>query len=148
MGKNKPNPLKILLIAISGVAVLALVAVFSIFFYVLVLSDVILQNRSEKFLQEMTSIELPPNTEILEEMNKGGHVCGNDDCQVFAAIIVRSDLTLDQLDAYYDAYRTGNKYTDMYVTEDVKKELILLEQSDAAEEFGEMEDVYLIYSFN
>ena len=51
---------------------------------------------------------LPEQTELIEAISQAGKLTGNGNgMQYFGAILIRSDLSLEELDAYYSRYRSN-----------------------------------------
>lgn len=67
--------------------------------------------KVEKALRETP---LPEGTELIESLSKAGKLTGNGNgMQYFGAILIRSDLSLEELDEYYSDYRSNE--WDYYV---------------------------------
>ncbi len=50
---------------------------------------------------------LPKETELIESLSRAGKLTGNGNgMQYFGAILIRSDLSLEELNAYYSEYRS------------------------------------------
>ncbi len=61
--------------------------------------------KEEKALCE---IPMPKETELIESLSQAGKLTGNGNgMQYFGAILIRSDLSLEELDAYYSDYRSN-----------------------------------------
>ena len=55
---------------------------------------------------ELKQIPLPEQTELVESTSVAGKLIGNGNgMQYFGAILIKSDLSIDQLNAHYAAYR-------------------------------------------
>ena len=51
---------------------------------------------------------LPEQTELIEAISKAGKLTGNGNgMQYFGAILIKSELSLEELDAYYSEYRSN-----------------------------------------
>lgn len=57
-------------------------------------------------IKDITSLPLPEKTDMVEEFSQAGKLigCGNG-MQFFGAILIKSDLTLEEIDRHYAAYR-------------------------------------------
>ncbi len=56
----------------------------------------------------LCEIPLPEKTELIESLSRAGKLTGNGNgMQYFGAILIRSELSLDELDAYYSDYRSN-----------------------------------------
>ncbi len=59
---------------------------------------------------EMALCEIPlqEETELIESLSQAGKLTGNGNgMQYFGAILIQSDLSLEELDAYYSDYRSN-----------------------------------------
>ena len=58
--------------------------------------------------KELCETPLPEKTELIESISRAGKLTGNGNgMQYFGAILIRSDLSLEELDAYYSGYRSN-----------------------------------------
>ena len=61
-----------------------------------------------KVEKKLCETPLPEKTELIESISRAGKLTGNGNgMQYFGAIIIRSDLSLEELDAYYSGYRSN-----------------------------------------
>lgn len=61
---------------------------------------------AEKVSEKLASTTLPERTEIVEQIDRAGKLCGNGNgMQFFGAILLKSELTQEELDQYYEKYR-------------------------------------------
>lgn len=61
-----------------------------------------------KVEKTLCEIPLPEETELIESLSQAGKLTGNGNgMQYFGAILIRSDLSLEELDAYYSGYRSN-----------------------------------------
>ena len=61
-----------------------------------------------KVEKTLCEIPLPEETELIESLSQAGKLTGNGNgMQYFGAILIRSDLSLEELDAYYSRYRSN-----------------------------------------
>lgn len=59
-----------------------------------------------KVEKALCEIPLPEKTELIESLSQAGKLTGNGNgMQYFGAILIRSELSLEELDAYYSDYR-------------------------------------------
>lgn len=62
-----------------------------------------------KVERALCEIPLPEETELIESLSQAGKLTGNGNgMQYFGAILIRSDLSLEELDAYYSDYRRND----------------------------------------
>ena len=67
-------------------------------------------NNHTAYKVEKTLCEIPllEETELIESLSQAGKLTGNGNgMQYFGAILIRSDLSLEELDAYYSRYRSN-----------------------------------------
>ena len=65
-------------------------------------------NIAYKVEKELCETPLPEKTELIESISRAGKLTGNGNgMQYFGAILIRSDLSLEELDAYYSDYRSN-----------------------------------------
>ena len=61
-----------------------------------------------KVERALCEIPLPEEAELIESLSQAGKLTGNGNgMQYFGAILIRSDLSLEELDAYYSRYRSN-----------------------------------------
>ena len=61
-----------------------------------------------KVEKKLCETPLPEKTELIESILRAGKLTGNENgMQYFGAILIRSDLSLEELDAYYSGYRSN-----------------------------------------
>ncbi len=61
-----------------------------------------------KVEKALCEIPLPEETELIESLSRAGKLTGNGNgMQYFGVILIRSELSLDELDAYYSDYRSN-----------------------------------------
>ena len=65
-------------------------------------------NIAYKVEKELCETPLPEKTELIESISRAGKLTGNGNgMQYFGPILIRSDLSLEELDAYYSGYRSN-----------------------------------------
>ena len=67
----------------------------------------IVNNISAKhIIEDINAIPLPQNTYMVEQFNQAGKLTGNGNgMQFFGAILIESELSLEDLDKHYSLYR-------------------------------------------
>lgn len=81
-------------------AIVVLIAV--IFLSVLIYTPVVNNNTARKTANELLDIPLPDDTEFIETVYKAGKLVGNGNgMQYFGAILIKSELSLEELKEYY-----------------------------------------------
>ncbi len=68
-------------------------------------------------LNDIKSAPLPESTQIVESFSRAGKLSGNGNgMQYFGAILIKSELSLDELDKHYDGYGfTVKKQTEQAI---------------------------------
>lgn len=74
-----------------------------------VISIPFINNYSAYIVEKaLCEIPLPEETELIESLSQAGKLTGNGNgMQYFGAILIRSELSLEELDAYYSDYRSN-----------------------------------------
>lgn len=87
------------------VIIIILIIVTPILIYIL--NDIIANNTKKELLK----VKLPNNTEVVDSISIAGKLTGNGNgMQYFGAILVKTDLSNEELEEYYNQYR-NNKYS-------------------------------------
>lgn len=74
-----------------------------IFFF---LCPIINDYTSKQVTEDLLQVPLPEKTDVIEEFSRSGKLEGNGNgMQFFGAILIQSDLSLDELNEYYTDYR-------------------------------------------
>ena len=61
-----------------------------------------------KVEKALCEIPLPEETELIESLSQAGELTGNGNgMQYFGAILIRSELSLEELETYYSDYRSN-----------------------------------------
>lgn len=96
---------------------------------------------------DLKSIPLPEKTELIESTSTAGKLVGNGNgMQYFGAILIKSELLPEQLDAYYQAYRTGAY--DCIIAGQLDEKILAIEHGDLTfrhDEYGV--GYYIIYTW-
>ena len=100
-----------------------------------------------KVERALCEIPLPEEAELIESLSQAGKLTGNGNgMQYFGAILVRSDLSLEELDAYYSGYRS-NEWECLVETQEGKSiEVIDHETLQFSEEI-KGSGYYIVYSW-
>ena len=100
--------------------------------------------KVEKALYE---IPLPEETELIESLSQAGKLTGNGNgMQYFGAILIRSELSLEELETYYSDYRS-NEWE--YLVEIQEGQFIEVIEHKTLQFSEEIEDsgYYIVYSW-
>lgn len=86
------------------IAVIVLVLLIGL----LIIAPVINDSSAEKVSEKLADTPLPEKTEFVEQISQAGKLVGNGNgMQFFGAILIKSELSLEELDKYYADYRTN-----------------------------------------
>lgn len=73
-----------------------------IFFFLSIINDY----TSKQVTKDLLQVPLPEKTDVIEEFSRSGKLEGNGNgMQFFGAILIQSDLSLEELNEYYTDYR-------------------------------------------
>ena len=100
-----------------------------------------------KVEKALCEIPMPEETELIESLSQAGKLTGNGNgMQYFGAILIRSELSLEELDAYYSDYRS-NEWE--YLVEIQEGQSIEVIEHKALQFSEEIEDggYYIVYSW-
>mgnify|MGYP000013285619 CR=1 FL=1 len=92
-----------------------------------------------KVEKALCEIPLPEETELIESLSQAG-------MQYFGAILIRSDLSLEELDAYYSGYRS-NEWECLVETQEGQSIEVI--DHETLQFSGEIKDsgYYILYSW-
>lgn len=97
--------------------------------------------------QKLCATPLPENTELIDSLSKAGKLTGNGNgIQYFGAILIRSELTLEQLEDFYSSYRENEWEYLVAVQTDRDISFIELEQLYFSQEVT-TDRYYIVYSW-
>ena len=103
-------------------------------------------NIAYKVEKELCETPLPEKTELIESISRAGKLTGNGNgMQYFGAILIRSDLSLEELDAYYSGYRSNEWECLVETQEGQSIEVIDHETLQFSEEIKDS-GYYILYS--
>ena len=90
---------------------------------------------------------LPEQTELIEAISKAGKLTGNGNgMQYFGAILIKSELSLEELDAYYSEYRSNEWEYLVDIQEGQEIEVVDHSTLQFAEQI-ESKGYYIVYSW-
>ncbi|MDE5820370.1 MAG: hypothetical protein K2N41_03720 [Lachnospiraceae bacterium] len=85
--------------------VIIVTTVALICFSVLIAAPIVNDHMAKKTAKELADLPLPNNTELIESVYKAGKLVGNGNgMQYFGAILIKSDLSLEELQEYYSGF--------------------------------------------
>ena len=100
-----------------------------------------------KVEKALCEIPLPEETELIESLSQAGKLTGNGNgMQYFGAILIKSELSLEELETYYSDYRS-NEWE--YLVEIQKGQSIEVIDHGGLQFSEEIEDdgYYIVYSW-
>lgn len=120
-----------------------LIACLSLF----VTAPIVNDNIAEKTAAELAGLPLPDNTELVESVHKAGKLVGNGNgMQYFGAILIKSDLSLEELTGYY-ANLAENEW-ECVVDGQTDQEIKIIEHAELAFKADIADDdYYIVYSW-
>ena len=129
---------------IFGIIVLTAV---TIILSVLMITPIINNNMAEKTADELVDLPLPNNTEFIESIYKAGKLVGNGNgMQYFGAILIKSELSLDELKEYYLEF-ADNEWKCI-VENQTDTEVEIIEHTNLTFKTDiEGNDYYIVYSW-
>lgn len=107
-----------------------------------------MNNRAaEQVAEDLQSIPLPEKTELVEVQSAAGKLVGNGNgMQYFGAILIKSELSLATLEAYYAGY--AKEEWECIVEKQDNKALQVIEHGNLNFETEiNSEDFYIVYSW-
>lgn len=128
---------------IKNILISVLLLVILFFIMCPIVNDI----SAKKVMNDISSIPLPENTQIVEKFSQAGKLTGNGNgMQFIGAVLVKSNLSLEEMDKYYSAYRETE--WDCIVKQQETKEIDIIEHGS----FSFQTDVsnghyYVIYSW-
>lgn len=118
-------------------------------FVLFVLSVPIVNNiTAATVLSDIKNIPLPENTEYVDGISAAGKFTGNGNgMQYFGAMLIKTDLSLDELNSYYSDYRE-NEFR-LLVEKQESGEIAVIEHGSLAfeSELSQDENYYIVYSW-
>jgi hypothetical protein len=113
-----------------------------------VISIPFINNRSAYEVEEMLcETPLPEGTELIESLSRAGKLTGNGNgMQYFGAILIWSDMSLEELNTYYSDYRSNEWEYLVEVQEGQDIEVIDHDTVQFSEEIKDGE-YYIVYSW-
>ncbi len=127
----------------KAVIPIVLIAVLLVGFIV---SVPLVNNHSAKEVERrLVSTALPDNTEIVESLSKAGKLVGNGNgMQYFGAMLIKSELGLEELEAYYSEIISGSA-----VREQKSRDIEIIEHGTLSfeAEISDTEGYFIVYLF-
>lgn len=102
-------------------------------------------SRLEK---ELAALPLPEGTEYIETVSAAGKLSGNGNgMQFFGGMLIKSELSAEELEEYYSAYRDND--WEYLVKKQSGKEITLIEHGslEFTAEFSDEDSYYIVYTW-
>ena len=136
--------IKNLLIIVISIIVLTIIATP---FVIVIVNDYI----AITVKNDLKKLPLPYKTELIDSISAAGKLAGNGNgMQYFGAILIKSELTLEELDSYYAQYRNNEFKYMVDVQCDNKIEMIEHHGSysfNVSSETFSFDNYYIIYTW-
>ncbi len=98
--------------------------------------------QADKLRKQLLDMALPEKTEIVESISNAGKISGNGNgMQYFGAILIKSELSLDELQAHY----TAVDWNGPYVQEQIGKVINIGYGSLQFSSSPDMDGYYTVY---
>lgn len=107
-------------------------------------------NAARKTAKVLEHMPLPHDTELVETVYKAGKLVGNGNgMQYFGAILIRSELSLEELQEYYSKYADPEQQEWECVVEDQKgKDVTIIEHGSLTFQTDiEGDKYYIVYAW-
>lgn len=117
--------------------------VFCVILTFLIATPIVNDSVARKTAKELSDLSLPQNTECIETVYKAGKLVGNGNgMQYFGAILIQSELTLNELKEFY----LNN--SNCKVKQQTTTEIGIIEHANLAFQTDINEDnYYIVYSW-
>lgn len=124
------------------------ICIFAISISLFVVGIPLVNNHyAEQVEKELRETPLPEKTEIIDSVSQAGKLVGNGNgMQYFGAILLKSKLSLNNLEDYYSAYQK-NEWS--YVVEPQKTQIIEVVEHNRISFSEKVDDegYYIVYSW-
>ena len=102
---------------IIGIIILFILLIIGLPLYIVLMNNEIANRTTE----ELANIQLPENTQMVDTISIAGKVSGNGNgMQYFGAVLLKTNLSEEELDTYYQQYR-GNSSKFLIKNKKLKK---------------------------
>ncbi|MGN0375232.1 MAG: hypothetical protein ACI4EN_06995 [Butyrivibrio sp.] len=130
-----------------------LISVFVLLFIIILgifISVPVVNDKTARYLvDELKSLPLPEGAVLLDSVSVAGKVSGNGNgMQFFGAILIESELTMDEIKAHYKQF-SGNQF-EYIVESQEQKEIRVIDRGCSFSYLNDKEDFrnyYIIYTW-
>lgn len=130
---------------IIGIIILFILLIIGLPLYIVLMNNEIANRTTE----ELANTQLPENTEIVDTISIAGKVSGNGNgMQYFGAVLLKTNLSEEELDTYYQQYR-GNSSKFLIKKQETEKIEVIDKPGYYFQTFNEedKEKYYILYSY-
>ena len=129
------------------VFVTIILIVIIVFLSVLVIAPVVNDNAAKKTADKLVNLPLPNNTEFIETVHMAGKLVGNGNgMQYFGAILIKSELSLEELKGYY--LKFAKDEWECVVESQTDADIKIIEHTKLTFKTNvEGDDYYIVYSW-
>ena len=130
---------------IIGIIILFILLIIGLPLYIVLMNNEIANRTTE----ELANIQLPENTQMVDTISIAGKVSGNGNgMQYFGAVLLKTDLSEEELDTYYQQYR-GNSSKFLIKKQETEKIEVIDKPGYYFQTFNEedKEKYYILYSY-
>lgn len=130
---------------IIGIIILFILLIIGLPLYIVLMNNEIANRTTE----ELANTQLPENTQMVDTISIAGKVSGNGNgMQYFGAVLLKTDLSEEELDTYYQQYR-GNSSKFLIKKQETEKIEVIDKPGYYFQTFNEedKEKYYILYSY-
>lgn len=129
------------------IIITAAAVIVTMIFLLLAAAPVVNDNMAKKTAEGLADLPLPDDTEYIETVYKAGKLVGNGNgMQYFGAILIKSELPLEELKKYYSSY-AENEW-ECVVENQINRDIKALEHPGPAFKTDITGDnYYIVYSW-
>ena len=131
-------------IIIGGIILFALL-IIGLPLYIVLMNNEIANHTME----ELANIQLPENTQMVDNISIAGKVSGNGNgMQYFGAVLLKTDLSEEELDTYYQQYRKDS-WSFLIEKQETEKIEVIDKSGYQFQTFNgkDKEKYYILYSY-
>lgn len=133
---------------VGKIILVIFVIIFTMLILFLISCPVVNDISAKQVMRDIDAIPLPDNTQVAARFSRAGKLVGNGNgMQFFGAVLLESELSLEELDQYYSAYRKTD--WDYIVQEQKTQSIDVIEHGLASfeTEMSDEKNYYIIYSW-
>lgn len=105
--------------------------IFTMLIFFLISCPVVNDISAKQVMRDIDAIPLPDNTQVAARFSRAGKLVGNGNgMQFFGAVLLESELSLEELDQYYSSYRKTD--WDYIVQEQKTQNIDVIEHGSAS----------------